>query len=124
MTMKLFLSTGFLYGFIGVVANSLSSHSIKPQLEARDKLESFNTAADFMIYHGLALILVSILTNIFPKAGFQWTGWAFLAGSLLFQGSVFIKSFVDIGKLGMLTPLGGAILILGWLTAIVWALRI
>ena len=124
MITKLFLSLGALYGFIGVIANSLSSHAIKPQLEVRNKLDSFNIAADFMIYHGIALLLIGILVHQFPKAGFHWTGWAFVLGSLLFQISVFVKSFVDIGVFGAMTPIGGLILMLGWLSAIVWAFRI
>lgn len=123
MISKIFIAVAFLYGFAGVFARSLSSHAIKPQLEAREKLESFNIAASFMLYHALALLLLAVLVHLFPKAGFQWTGWAFVLGSLLFQGSVFVKSFVDIGSLGMLTPLGGAVLMIGWLLGIVWAWR-
>jgi uncharacterized membrane protein YgdD (TMEM256/DUF423 family) len=83
-------------------------------LEERGKLGNFNLAADYLLIHGLALVTVAILSHLFPGAKYHWAGWAFLFGSILFQGSVLTKSFISIQPFGFLTPLGGFILMLGW----------
>lgn len=111
---RFFLCTGALSALIGIITRSLSSHAIKPFLEGRGKLDNFNLAADYLVLHGLALLVVAILCHLFPEVKFQRAGWAFIVGSLLFQGTVLIKSCISIHPLGFLTPLGGFILMLGW----------
>ncbi len=109
-----FISTGALFALIGVFARSLSSHAIQPFLLERGTLNNFNLAADYLIFHGLAVVAVAILYYLFPAARYERAGFLFILGSLLFQGSVFAKSYVDIGSLGIVTPIGGFILMLGW----------
>lgn len=111
---RLFLSTAGVAAFAGIVARSLSSHAIKPFLQERGKLDNFNLAADYLLFHALALIAAAILCHLFPDARFQRAGIAFLAGSILFQGSVLMKSCVSIAPFGFITPVGGAVLMLGW----------
>ena len=110
----LFIALGAIAALAGVLARSLSSHALLQLLEERGKLDNFNLAADYLVYHGLALIGVAILCHLFPAGKYHRAGWAFLLGSILFQGSVFIKSFVSIQPFGFLTPLGGFILMTGW----------
>ena len=110
----LFTALGAVLALVGVLARSLSSHALLQLLEARGKLDNFNLAADYLIFHGLALIGVAILGHLFPEAKYLRAGWALLLGSILFQGTVLIKSFVSIQPLGFLTPLGGFLLMVGW----------
>jgi uncharacterized membrane protein YgdD (TMEM256/DUF423 family) len=110
----LFTAIGALLALAGILARSLSSHALLQLLQARGKLDNFNLAADYLLFHGLALIGVAILCHLFPEAKYHRAGWAFLLGSILFQGTVLTKSFVSIQPLGFLTPLGGFVLILGW----------
>jgi uncharacterized membrane protein YgdD (TMEM256/DUF423 family) len=110
----LFTAAGAIAALLGVLARSLSSHALLPLLEQRGKLDNFNLAADYLLFHGLALIAVAILCHQFPEGKYHRAGWAFLLGSILFQGSVIIKSFVSIQPFGFVTPLGGFILMTGW----------
>lgn len=110
----LFIALGAITAFTGVLARSLSSHALLQLLEERGKLDSFNLAADHLVFHGLAMIGVAVLFHLFPAAKYHRAGWAFLFGSVLFQGSVLVKSFISIQPLGFLTPLGGFILMTGW----------
>ncbi len=80
----------------------------------RGKLDNFNLAADYLLFHELALIAVAILCHLFPERKYHQAGWAFQLGSILFQGSVLIKSFVSIQPFGFVTPLGGFILMTRW----------
>lgn len=110
----LFIATGSILAFAGALSRSLSAHALLQLLEERGKLANFNLASDYLLIHGLALVAVAILCHIFPGAKYHWSGWAFVVGSVLFQGSVLIKSFISIQPFGFLTPLGGFILMIGW----------
>ncbi len=119
----LFIAFGSLLALTGVVARSLSAHALLQLLEARGKLDNFNLAADYLLFHGLALIGIAILCHLFPEAKYHHAGWAFLLGSILFQGTVLTKSFISIQPFGFLTPLGGFVLIVGWGLLIIAALQ-
>jgi uncharacterized membrane protein YgdD (TMEM256/DUF423 family) len=109
-----FIAFGAILALIGVLARSLSAHALLQLLEERGKLDNFNLAADYLLFHGLALISIAILCHIFPDGKYHRAGWAFLIGSILFQGTVLTKSFISIQPFGFLTPLGGFILMAGW----------
>lgn len=121
---KIFLFSGALFSFLGVLTRSLSSHPIRQFLLERGKLENFNIAADFLLFHGLALVAVAILLHIFPEAKFHRPGWLFLTGSVLFQGTVLTKSCISIQPFGALTPIGGFLLMAGWIVLALSALKI
>ena len=110
----LFIAAGSLLALSGVVARSLSAHALLQLLEARGKLDNFNLAADYLLFHGLALIGIAILCHLFPEGKYHYAGWTFLLGSLLFQGTVLTKSLISIQPFGFLTPVGGFILMVGW----------
>ena len=111
---QLYIATGSILALAGVLARSLSAHALLQLLEERGKLGNFNLAADYLLIHGLALVAVAILCQLFPEEKYHWAGWAFLLGSILFQGTVLTKSFISIQPFGFLTPLGGFVLMSGW----------
>lgn len=119
----LFIGTGAFFAFCGVFTRSLSSHAIKASLEQLGKLDNFNIAADYLIFHGLALLATGILCQLYPGSRYYLAGWAFIIGSVLFQGTVLLKAFSNLGPAGMLTPLGGLILLGGWLLLIYAAIQ-
>ena len=109
-----FIAVGAFLALAGVLARSLSAHALLHLLETSGKLDNFNLAADYLLFHGLALIGVAVLCHLFPDGKYHRAGWAFFLGSILFQGTVLTKSFISIQPFGFLTPLGGFILMLGW----------
>ncbi len=109
-----FIAIGAILALCGVVARSLSAHALLHLLKERGKLENFNLAADYLLFHGLALIGIAILCHLFPDGKYHRAGWALFIGSIFFQGTVLIKSFVPIQPFGFLTPVGGFILMVGW----------
>ena len=112
---KLFFASGCLFALGGVISRALSSHAIHDFLANRGKLENFNLASDYLVMHGLALVILAVFCHIFPAGGFVKAGWAFILGTILFQGSVLLKSCIGLGAFGMITPLGGLILMIGWI---------
>ena len=112
---RIFLVTGALFSCAAVVCRALSYHTLRLELTASRTMEQFNLAADYLLVHGLALVVLARLAETRPCRCFTASGWALLVGSLCFQGTVIAKCFVDLGPAGALTPVGGVLLMLGWL---------
>jgi uncharacterized membrane protein YgdD (TMEM256/DUF423 family) len=110
---RLFLSIGALSGAISVAAGAFGAHALRARLDAR-QLEVFETAARYQMYHALALIAVawvaSRATGALPTAA----GWLFVAGTVLFSGSLYAMTFTGVRALGAITPFGGVCFIAGW----------
>jgi uncharacterized membrane protein YgdD (TMEM256/DUF423 family) len=85
---------------------------------------NFDLATRYMFYHGLALVAIGVLKHLFPALPFQYAGWLFVAGTLLFQGNLYLLALGGIRNFQMLTPVGGLCLMLGWGAMAVFALRI
>lgn len=120
----IFITSGGISALIGIISRSLSSHAIESFLTERGKLDNFNLASDYLVLHGLALIAVAVLCHLYPEAKFARAGWCLFAGSLLFQGSVLLKSCISIAPFGLITPLGGFVLMLGWIFLIISSLTL
>jgi uncharacterized membrane protein YgdD (TMEM256/DUF423 family) len=110
---RLFLTLGALSGLISVAAGAFGAHALKDRLEPR-LLEVFETAARYQMYHALALCVVAWLATTVPGRLTTVSGWAFLAGTLLFSGSLYAMAFTGIRALGAITPLGGVAFLIGW----------
>jgi uncharacterized membrane protein YgdD (TMEM256/DUF423 family) len=70
------------------------------------------------MYHALALVGVGILLARFSVDGSAWlsaAGWLFVAGSVLFSGSLYALALSNTPWFGAITPLGGVAFLLGWL---------
>jgi uncharacterized membrane protein YgdD (TMEM256/DUF423 family) len=78
-------------------------------------LETFETGVRYHIIHALALLATGILAALFPTSPFPAVaGWLFIAGTLLFSGSLYLIVFTDKRWFGAITPLGGLAFIAGW----------
>jgi uncharacterized membrane protein YgdD (TMEM256/DUF423 family) len=114
---RLFISLGALSAFIAVAAGAFGAHALRDRLSA-SLLDTFQTGAQYQMYHALALVGVGILLARFSAEGSPWlsaAGWLFVAGTLLFSGSLYLLALTDTRWLGAITPLGGVAFLLGWL---------
>ena len=115
MPVKAFLITGALLAGLGVILGAFASHGLKGRLDA-NLLSAFQTGVHYHLLHALALILVAVLMQQFPAAsGLKWTGIAFIAGIVLFSGSLYLLATTGLRGFGPVTPLGGLLLIAGWI---------
>lgn len=121
--MKVIVTTGALFALISIIMSALGSHALKQILVENNSIENFNLASQFTMYHGLALIMVGIIYHLFPDVKFNYVTWAFIAGSVLFQGILYVKSFYPDCKLGFLNPIGGSVLMIAWAYFIYLVLR-
>lgn len=110
---RLFLITGALSGALGVAAGAFGAHALRARVEPR-MLEVFETAARYQMYHALALIAVAWVCTRTTSTFAGAAGWLFLAGTVLFSGSLYAMTFTGARWLGAITPLGGACFIAGW----------
>ncbi len=114
--MRIFIAAAAVFGGLSVAGGAFASHALKERLTDR-ALAIFETAARYQMYHALALLLVALLLSRAQEsqAFFSVAGWAFIAGTIVFSGSLYALSLTDIKWLGAITPLGGAAFIVGWI---------
>jgi uncharacterized membrane protein YgdD (TMEM256/DUF423 family) len=121
--MRLFVILGAILGGLSVAAGAFGAHALRTQLEPR-MLEVFETAARYQMYHALALFAAAWMYQQTQAPAAQVAGWAFVAGILLFSGSLYALAFTGVRGLGAITPIGGAAFILGWAALAVAAMRL
>ncbi|MBI4494642.1 MAG: DUF423 domain-containing protein [Chloroflexi bacterium] len=120
---RFFFVLGSLLAFLAVAAGAFGAHGLRARL-APELLDTFETAARYHFYHALGLLAVAWAVRATPaqpaQAFIVWAGWLFLAGTLLFSGSLYLLSLTGLRWLGAITPFGGLAFLLGWLS-LAWA---
>jgi uncharacterized membrane protein YgdD (TMEM256/DUF423 family) len=117
---KGFLKTGIIIGALSVILGAFAAHSLKNTISDY-ALGIFETAVRYQFYHAFALLITGILFKEFPRTQINWAGRFFIAGIILFSGSLYvlavIKAAVQPGFnwVGVITPFGGLCFILGWI---------
>jgi uncharacterized membrane protein YgdD (TMEM256/DUF423 family) len=107
-----FVIAGALFGMLGVIAGAFGAHGLKDVLEPGD-LQTFETAVRYQMYHALALVGLGLMPKACPRTQ-HVAGWSFVAGILIFSGSLYILVLSGARWLGAVTPIGGTLMILGW----------
>jgi uncharacterized membrane protein YgdD (TMEM256/DUF423 family) len=111
---NLFLVLAGVNGFIAVSLGAFAAHGLKSMLGA-DLLATFQTGVQYHMYHSLALLAVGILVLQFPaQTGLRIAGFLFLAGIIIFSGSLYVLALSGIRWLGAITPIGGVAFLAGW----------
>lgn len=114
--MKIFLLLGCLSGFLSVALGAFGAHALKARL-GPEMLTIFETGVRYQMYHAFALLAVGLLMAHFSQLKHLSTaGWLFLAGTVIFSGSLYILALSGVKTWGAVTPLGGVCLLAGWLT--------
>ncbi|MCB2377435.1 DUF423 domain-containing protein [Hymenobacter sp. BT635] len=122
MTARLIIQLAALLGGLGVAIGAFGAHGLRKMLEASGRFETFETAVRYQFYHALALLAVGILLAVRPELkSLGTTAWLWLGGVLIFSGSLYTLCFTGITKLGAVAPLGGLLLIAGWISLLLAA---
>jgi uncharacterized membrane protein YgdD (TMEM256/DUF423 family) len=116
---RTFALIGAGLGFLAVAAGAFGAHALRARLTPAD-LAIFETAARYQMYHALALVAAAWAVGRWPGGAAQAAGWLFLAGTLVYSGSLYLLVFTGQRWLGAITPIGGVGLLAGWL-ALAWA---
>jgi uncharacterized membrane protein YgdD (TMEM256/DUF423 family) len=107
------IGTGALLMAIGIGIGALGAHALRAVLEPR-QLESLHTAVYYQIFNALALMLLGGWMRA-GYAGLAWPSRLLAAGIVLFSGSIYLMLAGAPRPLGIITPIGGVLLILAWL---------
>ena len=122
MLPKLFLAIGAGAGFLGVALGAFGAHVLKDRMTA-DMMTVYQTGVQYHLVHAVALIVVAVAAVHWPGSTTTVAGWLFLAGIILFSGSLYAMAFTGIRALGAITPVGGLCFLGGWGCLFVSALR-
>lgn len=109
-------------GLISVGAGAFGAHALEGRLEPR-ALETWDLAARYQMYHALAMLFAAVMiahrrTKLAPASAA-----AFLAGTIIFSGSLYALALTGIRLLGAITPIGGVAMMAGWLLLALAALK-
>ncbi|MEM8565897.1 MAG: DUF423 domain-containing protein [Bacteroidota bacterium] len=114
MTKKILLSASIL-GALGVIIGAFGAHGLKPLLLENGKLDTFETAVKYHFYHSFALMALALIHDRFHLKNSNAIFLFYLSGILVFSGSLYILCLTNVGFWGAITPIGGVLLIGGWL---------
>lgn len=125
---RIFIVFCGILGSLAVALGAFGAHGLRSRLaslpDGAQRLEWWNTAAQYNLTHALALGLVAWLAQRDAGLASTIAGACFVAGVLLFSGSLYAMTLSGETKLGMITPLGGTLLLAGWLAVLVAGLRL
>lgn len=85
-------------------------------------LNDFKTGAEYQMYHALGILAAGLLLQIRPRRSLQAAAWCFLGGIVLFSGSLYVLTLTGQTWWGRITPIGGTLLIAGWVLLVIGAL--
>ncbi len=113
------IASGAFLAMLGVALGAFGSHGLRGRVDA-DMIRIFETGVRYHMYHALAILFVGLGPKILTSS--KWLDlapWLFLAGILIFSGSLYLLVLLDKRWLGAVTPLGGLALIAGWLALLI-----
>ena len=119
---RIFLVIGALSGGIAVATGAFGAHGLKARVTP-DMVAVFDTGARYQMYHALALVAAAWAWSRWPGAAATWAGWLFVAGTVVFSGSLYALVLTGVRGLGAVTPIGGVLFLAGWAALALAALR-
>lgn len=124
---KRIILTAAVFGFLAVILGAFGAHGLEGKITDK-QADNWSTAVDYHFYHTLALLFLSTFSrakNDFIRVSFI----CFTAGIVLFSGSLYLLSTLELtgllkpAILGPITPIGGLLLIIGWIGLFVATLK-
>ena len=116
---RLFFALGSIAALIAVALGAFAAHGLKARLDAA-MLATCETGVRYHMYHALALFAVAWAATRWPGGAVNASGWLFVAGIVLFSGSLYALGLTGVRWLGAITPLGGLAFLAGW-ACLAWA---
>ncbi len=123
MNSVFFLRSGLFLLFLGVATGAFGAHGLK-QIVTESQAQTWQTATEYLFYHALGLVGLGIWAEHKKRNRLiTVSGISLLTGVVLFSGSLYLLVITDIRQLGMITPLGGLLFLLGWLCWLLAAIK-
>jgi uncharacterized membrane protein YgdD (TMEM256/DUF423 family) len=100
-------------GLLVVLLGAFGAHALETRIHA-DLLDTWNTSVQYHMFHTLALLAVGLLQRDDAVPNLKLTANLFLAGIILFCGSLYVLALTNYRMLGMITPVGGVLFLAAW----------
>ncbi|MEM8898970.1 MAG: DUF423 domain-containing protein [Bacteroidota bacterium] len=118
---KLSLLTGAFFGLTAVILGAMGAHALEAVLDA-DQLDSFKTGVRYQMYHAFLLLMLGWMQTGISQSANKWIVGLLIVGVLMFSGSIYLLVLTPI-KVGIVTPIGGTLLIIAWTLLLVQFIR-
>ena len=112
--MKGYIIIASLFAALAILFGAFGSHALKERLSAQS-LEVYDIATKYLMFHALGIFLIALLGFQLPKESLEAPVTIMIVGTSIFSGSLYLIAMLDLKKLGMVTPIGGLLLIVSWL---------
>ena len=112
--MKGYIIIASLFAALAILFGAFGSHALKERLSAQS-LEVYDIATRYLMFHALGIFLIALLGFQLPKESLEIPVIMMIFGTSIFSGSLYLIAMLDFKKLGMVTPIGGLLLIVSWL---------
>ena len=112
--MKGYITLASLFAALAILFGAFGSHDLKERLSVQS-LEVYDTATRYLMFHALGIFLIALLGFQLPKESLEIPVIMMIVGTSIFSGSLYLIAMLDFKKLGMVTPIGGLLLIVSWL---------
>ena len=111
---RLFL-IGVIYAGLSVLLGSMGAHALKATLALHNTQAVFEIGHDYLAYHGLALMLIALAEQRWQQLHAERAGSLIAIGAAIFSSALLLFSITGIKWVTHFAPLGGGLMILGWL---------
>lgn len=112
--MKGYIIIASLFAALAILFGAFGSHALKERFSAQS-LEVYDIATRYLMFHALGIFLIALLGFQLPKESLEIPVIMMIVGTSIFSGSLYLIAMLDFKKLGMVTPIGGLLLIVSWL---------
>ena len=109
-----FIAIGSILGMLVVILGAFGAHGLKDILDDYGQ-SIYDKAVLYHMFHSIAILVLGIIQKILPDLELQLVGLFFLLGIVIFSGSLYVLAISGMKWLGMITPIGGLLFIIGWL---------
>jgi len=113
MRVRTLAAAGAIFALTGVAAGAFGAHAVKAWLSP-ERLGVFETATRYQVLHALALFACAWVLQSWPGRMALAAGACFVIGTVLFSGSLYLLALLGEPRFGLITPLGGLGLLVGW----------
>ena len=111
---KIILLSALFLGFLSVILGAVGSHLLEDYLISIDRSNTFETAVRYQFYHVFLLLFIGLLSDSLKSNCIKYSFYFTFFGILVFSGSLYALCITNNPLFGVVTPIGGLLLILGW----------
>jgi uncharacterized membrane protein YgdD (TMEM256/DUF423 family) len=113
---RFIITAGFISGCLAVLTGAFGAHYMHAYLRDNGRIDTYKTAVEYQFIHSVMLVLTGLLYHQKPSMALRTAAILFLAGLVLFSGSLYLVCFSGIPVFGIITPFGGIAFIAAWIS--------